>query len=90
MEAVSRWTARTNDSFNKIATVRLAERGVVIEMNTVDPIAIASRLVDREELVHSHKASCAVPLPLRGGKGASTLGSQESCHPNQVLIGALR
>ena len=92
--AVSRWTARTDDSCNNIATVRLAERGGIIEMNTVDPIAIASRLADHEELVHSHKASCAVllplALPLRGGKGASTLGSQESRYLDQVLIGALR
>ncbi|MBX7528636.1 hypothetical protein [Qipengyuania vesicularis] len=92
--ATSRWLAMRHGNFDRIAKVRLASEGLVIELTGIDPVAITSRLLDGERLTHSDKDRSAVLLPLAfplgGGKRAVTSTGRIVTNPDPILIAALR
>lgn len=93
-DASMRWMGISEPNFKLISKVRLTNRGLVIELSSIDPIAIAARLAPGEELIHSQKKSCAVflplALPLRGGKAIAVSAGKPARNIDPVLVAALR
>ena len=93
-KAGGRWLRGIDPVLEQITEVRLAREGLAIKLENVDPALIALHLAGDERMVHAARSQCTVLLPvafpLRGGRKSIGAGARRDCHPDPVLIAALR
>lgn len=93
LDVVQRWLPCEKQPLDLLISVRLEERGLLIELPSNLVGELAARLSEGERIVHSTRQSCRIEvplsLPLRGGQRLIIAGTRPS-KPDRTLIAALR
>ena len=92
-DLVQRWLPSEREPLSLPLSVRLEERGLLIELPGKLIADLSARLGAGERVIHSTRQSCRVEvplaLPLRGGQRLIVAGTRTS-KPDRTLIAALR